>query len=223
MVDTRPAILNRKLLGEFLKSPESIKAFENLGLNSADLADVVTAIEGVTVLTLTLSDTFENSRVLSNDGEVQFTDGGAGANLTIGLSDTGVDDGPYGDATKTLQLAVNAKGRLSLVQEHTLVTDNVAEGATNLYFTVSRARNSLSAGNGITYDAGAGLISATSAGAYGAPTGTVSRATFATYTAPVISAGYVQAEVQALADAVQDVSRTLAALITDLKANGNLA
>lgn len=222
MVATRPASLSRKLLGEFLKNPETIKAFENLDLNSADLADVVSAIEAVSVLTLGLSDQFENSRVVSSDGEVQLTDGGAGGTLTFGLSDTGVDDGAYGGPAKTLQVAVNAKGRLSLVQAHDLVSDNVAEGAANLYFTDARARNALSDGAGITYTPGTGEIAATPAGTYGAPTGTLSRATFATYAAPTVSAVYVQAEVQALANAVQAVSRTLAALITDLKANGNL-
>ena len=89
MVDTRPATLNRKLLGEFLKSPETIMAFENLSLNSEDLADIVTAIQNVSVLTVGLSDTFENERVVASDGEVQLTDGGAGGNLTWGVPDSG--------------------------------------------------------------------------------------------------------------------------------------
>ena len=48
------------------------------------------------------------------------------------------------------------------------------------------------------------------------PTGTAQRSGFATYTSPNISAAYVEAEVQALADVLQDVSRTLMAVITDL-------
>lgn len=50
-----------------------------------------------------------------------------------------------------------------------------------------------------------------------APTGTVERDTFATYTAPVISNPPTQAEVQAIANHLQLISRHLAALILDTK------
>ena len=52
------------------------------------------------------------------------------------------------------------------------------------------------------------------------PTGTAERSTFATYTAPTISNPPTQAEVQAVANAVQVMSRHLKALIDDLKASG---
>lgn len=52
---------------------------------------------------------------------------------------------------------------------------------------------------------------------WAAATGTAERTTFATYTAPTISASPTQAEVQALADHVQILSRRLKALIDDLK------
>lgn len=55
-----------------------------------------------------------------------------------------------------------------------------------------------------------------------AATGTADRATFTTYTAPTISAVPTQAEVQAVADAVQVLSRHMKALIDDLKANGTI-
>jgi hypothetical protein len=58
--------------------------------------------------------------------------------------------------------------------------------------------------------------------AWTAWTGTASRATAATYTSPTISAGYVAAEVQAIADGLQAVSRAMMALVDDLKANGAL-
>lgn len=51
-----------------------------------------------------------------------------------------------------------------------------------------------------------------------AATGTADRATFATYTAPTISAPPTQAEVQAIADHLQVLSRHMKALIDDLKA-----
>jgi hypothetical protein len=50
-----------------------------------------------------------------------------------------------------------------------------------------------------------------------AATGTADRTTFATYTAPTISASPTQAEVQAIANAVQVLSRHMKAMIDDLK------
>lgn len=58
--------------------------------------------------------------------------------------------------------------------------------------------------------------------AWTAPSGTASRATFATYTAPVISAVPTQAEVQAIADHVQIMSQRMKAMIDDLKGNNAL-
>lgn len=160
MVDTLPAQLNRKLLGEFLKNPETIKAFENLSINSADLAEVISGIQSAAVLVLSLSDLFENERVIATDGEVQLTDGGPGGNLTFGLSDTGVTAATYGSASQTVQFAVNAKGRITLAQSHALASDNVTEGVTNLYFTNTRARSALSGGAGISYNSATGVIAA---------------------------------------------------------------
>lgn len=54
-------------------------------------------------------------------------------------------------------------------------------------------------------------------------TGTLDRTTHATYTAATISVGYVQAEVQAIANAAQNNSRVLAALIDDLRTRGVIA
>lgn len=48
---------------------------------------------------------------------------------------------------------------------------------------------------------------------WGTPSGTASKAIFATYTAPVISASPTQAEVQAIANALQIASQHLKALI----------
>ncbi|MFC0304393.1 hypothetical protein ACFSTI_29285 [Rhizorhabdus histidinilytica] len=53
-----------------------------------------------------------------------------------------------------------------------------------------------------------------------APTGTADRGGFTTYTAPTISNPPTQAEVQALADALQANSRALKAVIDDLILNG---
>jgi len=56
--------------------------------------------------------------------------------------------------------------------------------------------------------------------AWAAATGTADRTTFATYTAPTISNPPTQAEVQAVANAVQVLSRHMKALVDDLKAKG---
>ncbi|GLT02204.1 hypothetical protein GCM10007897_36090 [Sphingobium jiangsuense] len=215
--------LSRKLLGEFLSNPETIRAFENLGMNSDDMATQIEGIRNAAILTLDLSPLFENQRVVSSDGEVEFTDGGAGGTLTIGLSDTGVTTGGYGDASHVVAFAVNAKGRITGVQVHALNSDNVTEGSTHLYFTTNRAREALSQGSGINYDSGTGEIKAKPAGAFDVPTGTQNRAAYPTYTSPIISSPPTQAEVQAISDGLQAVSRTLAALISDMKDNGNLS
>lgn len=158
MVDTRNTALTRKLLGQFLDNPETIRAFEDLSFDSADLADVVTAIQSATIITLAPADIFENERVLSTDGEVVATDGGVGGNLTLGLSDTGVDADTYGGPAHLVQIAINAKGRIILAQSVALDSDNVAEGAANLFFTQDRARNSLASGDGISYIPASGTI-----------------------------------------------------------------
>lgn len=58
--------------------------------------------------------------------------------------------------------------------------------------------------------------------AWAIPTGTPERSTFATYSAPTISAAYTQSEVQAIADHVQVLSRRVMALITDLTTAGGI-
>lgn len=55
-------------------------------------------------------------------------------------------------------------------------TDEVPEGTNNLYFTVDRARNSISSGTGVTYDSTSGLIS------IGQPVSTTDDVTFLSVT-----------------------------------------
>lgn len=57
---------------------------------------------------------------------------------------------------------------------------------------------------------------------WGAPTGTLSRTALAVYAGQTVSATYTQAEVQGIDDTLKQVSRTLAALITDLQSAGVL-
>ena len=159
MVDTRQTGLTRQMLAKFISEPQTIKAFENLSLNSDDLAAVITDLQSADVLVLSLSDVFTNQRVVTSDGEVEITDGGAGGNLTFGLSDTGITADTYGDASHLVQIAIDAKGRATLASEIALNSDNVAEGVSNLYFTSARARAALSNGTGLNYNSGSGVFS----------------------------------------------------------------
>lgn len=61
-----------------------------------------------------------------------------------------------------------------------------------------------------------GLLAPTSA--YGAMTGTATRSAIATYTAPTISDPPTQAQVQAIANALQALSRRVKAIGDDLQA-----
>ena len=56
-----------------------------------------------------------------------------------------------------------------------------------------------------------------------AGSGTHNRGSFSAYSAPTISGSYTQAEVQALADALQATARRLYSLEADLRAKGMLA
>ena len=216
----RTRILPRREIAKFIPDPRGILAFE---ASQQDITSQNDAITTATFLTLTSEPTLGAERNLSLvSGDLAGTDGGANAAYTLGLASTAVTPATYGSASKTVAFTVDAKGRLTSATEYALSTSNVTEG-TNLYYTNARARAAVSGSSGVSYNSGTGAFTATVAGTYGAPTGTVSRATFATYTAPVISAIPTQAEVQAIADALQAVSRTLAALVTDLRANGNLA
>jgi hypothetical protein len=86
----------------------------------------------------------------------------------------------------------------------------------NLSFTAADGGNAQDQITALTTTVAGKVAKATFSG-YGAPSGTLDRTTFATYAAPTVSNPPTQAEVQALANAVQALSRHLAAVITDLK------
>jgi len=190
-------------------------------------------IGGVPYLTVAGSVAVGNARTFTPiAGQLVATDGGAGLAYTLGLADTAVAAGTYGGAANTVSVTVDAKGRVTALSSVALSTTNVTEG-TNLYYTDARARASLSASSGVAYNSTTGNITAAPAGAYGAPTGTLSRAALASYeagTGLTYSAGYVQAEltatgtrIAAIEAALATLSQTVAALITDMRANNNLS
>lgn len=111
-----------------------------------------------------------NSRVLATvPADLVFTV--TDTQFLLGLADTGVTVGAIGDASHTLKITFDAKGRATAVQSYVLNTDNITEGAANLFFTVSRARASISSGTGINYVPATGVINiadtAVAPGAYG--------------------------------------------------------
>lgn len=234
MIDQKSAPLTRSTIAEFINTPRGIRTFEAM---QADTANIYSAIQQASFLTLDTSQDLGSERVLTPaTGEITGTDAGAGLAYTLGLADTAVVPGSYGDnggagAANFVTATVDQKGRLTSAGTFTITTGNVPEGS-NLYYTDARARAAISAGAGINYDNTTGVITAKSAGTYGAPTGTLSRAAFATYTAGTtltFSAAYVQAELTALATrlaaveaALSTISRIGGALVTDMKANGNI-
>jgi hypothetical protein len=55
-------------------------------------------------------------------GQTTITDGGAGGNITLGLANTGITAGSYGDSTHILSVSVDAKGRITSISEISLNT-----------------------------------------------------------------------------------------------------
>lgn len=203
----RTRALTRQQIGQFVTSERGVRAFEDA---QSDITGQYDALSGASFLTLGNDPALGAERALTPvSGDLVGADGGENAAYTLGLADTAVTPGTYGSAAGLVTVTIDRKGRVT--------------GATT--YTIG-------AGAGLDYSSGTGVFSAHSAGAYGAPTGTLSRTAFASYTAGTTltySAAYVQAEQTATGArlalveiALQNVSRTLAALITDLKANGNL-
>ena len=210
-----PWYMPRDVISEFISSPRGVRAFEGMQTETVGTSD---SLANASFLTLTSEPVLGTERVFTPDAaSFDISDGGANATYSISLKTISVTPGSYGAADKVPSITVDAKGRITSASETTITTTAIGAVPTS---------RTITAGTGLT---GGGDLSANrslavvSAGTYGLPTGTLARAIFATYTAPVISAAPTQAEVQAIADALQVVSRTLAALITDMKANGNLS
>lgn len=172
MDEIKTSALPREIIGQFIKNPRAVRAFEGL---QDDTVNIYEAITSARFLTLSNDPNLGQERIFAPvAGELAGSDGGVGGDYTLGLADTTVVPGAYGDEAKTLALTVDAKGRIAAAEAFDLNTDNVTEGIVNLFFTVERARESLAGGTGIAYNPATGVIdldaSGVVAGTYASPT-----------------------------------------------------
>ena len=145
--------LTRGQIAEFIPSDRGIRAFEAA---QSDIGETHGGLSDTQFLTLA-ANTLGSERVFAPvAGELTGADAGAGLAYTLGLANTAVIPGTYGNPAGFVTIAVDAKGR--------------ATGVTTF---------SLTASSGIAYNNVTGAFTAVKAGIYGAPTGTVQRTAFA--------------------------------------------
>lgn len=149
-------LLPRNVIAEFVKSPRGIRQVEAL---QGDTINIYQAVSQGSFLTLGGDPNLGSERVFDPvTGELVGTDNGAGTTYTLGLADTAVFAGSYGDASHLVTITADQKGRVTGLQQFVLNSDNVTEGVTNLFFTNARARAALSGGTGINYNSTTGVI-----------------------------------------------------------------
>lgn len=148
-------LLPRDAIQEFIKTPRGIRNYEAI---QGDTINLYTAVANASFLVLGDQPSLGAERVLTpTAGELEATDGGANSTYTLGLADTTVVAGDYGDASHFITASIDAKGRVTDVEAVELNTTNITEG-TKLFFTDARARAALSSGTGINYNSGTGAI-----------------------------------------------------------------
>lgn len=151
-------------LERFLPTPRAVRAFEDM---QTDVTETIPeAVEQIIDLTNELlaapyiawqaSDTLENERIINAGPGIAVAVGTTLA--SVSLTTTGVTANTYGSATRLAGLVVDQYGRITFAEDYEINTDNITEGVTNLFYTNARARAALSAGTGIDYDSGTGVI-----------------------------------------------------------------
>lgn len=111
MVDVRSRRLTRKQIGEFIPSARGVLAFEEV---QTDVTTNFDEIANASFLTLGSEPGLGSERVFGPvSGDLVATDGGANGVYTLGLAETGVGQGTYGDATHYPVFEVDAKGRIT--------------------------------------------------------------------------------------------------------------
>ena len=94
---------------------------------------------------------------LTEGTNLYFTDARARSALSAG---TGISYNSTTGAISADTTVIATKSYVDTAVAGKDNTDEITEGSTNLYFTTSRARNSLSAGSGVSYNSTTGVISA---------------------------------------------------------------
>lgn len=109
MVRTTP--LNRRQIAQFIATPSGVTAFENL---QADSVATGGSVDQAGFLVTSADAAPAAGRVLAPvSGDLVGTDGGAGGTYALGLADTAVAAGNYGDAGHLVSLEIDAKGRIT--------------------------------------------------------------------------------------------------------------
>ena len=100
--------------------------------------------------------------------------------ISIGQPVETTDDVTFNTVTAEFigDITGNVTGQVSDISNHD--TDDLTEGASNLYFTTQRARDSVSAGTGVSYNSATGVFS------IGQPVGTTNDVTFNIVTADLV-------------------------------------
>lgn len=151
-------ILPRDAISEFIKTPRGVRNYEAIQGDTTNIYDAITQAQ---FLTLNGDPNLGEERVfVPVAGELLGTDGGVGGTYTLGLANTTVVPGSYGDASHFITASVDAKGRVTGVAAVQLNTTNITEG-TKLFYTDARARAALSGGTGISYNNVSGVIATT--------------------------------------------------------------
>lgn len=150
--------LPRDAIGQFIGSPRGIRSYEDL---QGDTTNLYTAVAEASFLTLTSEPSLGAERVLAvTADELTGVDAGVNSTYTLGLADTAVVAGSYGDLSHFITASVDAKGRVTNIAAVLLNTTNITEGS-KLFYTDTRARAALSSGSGINYNSGTGVIATT--------------------------------------------------------------
>lgn len=123
-------------------------------LNSA--VEAINAVVAAPVVTTASTDAFSAEHVLTGNDDI-------GVDIATGLASlsllpTTIAAGSYGDASHLVTIEFDGNGRATSASQVALNSDNVTEGATNLFFTQERARQSLSGSGGVAYNTTTGAI-----------------------------------------------------------------
>ncbi len=193
-LDREPG-LNRRQIASFANDPAAVAAFESLQRSA--LVDTPASVAA--------------AQTTADAAATTATTASAAATSAQGTADaaiTGLDGKQNLDAGLTSLAALAST--IGLVEQTAAQTFGVRTlGVANTADIPTRA------------DGDARYVQQDQGATWAAPTGTAARVAYVGYAAPTIT-GPTIAEVQAISNAVQAVGQAVAALITDLRANGAL-